>query len=229
MASEIGVKIGNDTIAWTAADRAVQAAYRAGDQVAHATASRSWAIALRRAGYRDLANRAVLDTAAALQPELGRGPGYLAAYSALTSTAAYTAAGAGDRDAMNTLLTEAADTADRLDAPARVTIQLYRVSSARVLGDYGTALDAARRINPATIPVGEPRARHWANVARALHACNRPTECYRALLAAEHAAPDEVRYRPPIQAIIRDLLRSPAASSLPGLARFAYRTGVTSG
>jgi transcriptional regulator with XRE-family HTH domain len=159
LASEIGVKIGNDMIAWTAADRAVQAAYRAGDQVAHATASRSWAIALRRAGYRDLANRAVLDAAAALQPELGQGPGYLAAYSALTSTAAYTAAGAGDRDTMNTLLTEAADTADRLDAPARVAIQLYRVSSARVLGDHGTALDAARRINPATIPAGEPCAR----------------------------------------------------------------------
>uniref|UniRef100_UPI003F499A74 helix-turn-helix domain-containing protein n=1 Tax=Amycolatopsis sp. CA-096443 TaxID=3239919 RepID=UPI003F499A74 len=227
LASEIGVKIGNDLIAWTAADRAVQAAHRAGDQLLHATASRSWAIALRRAGHRELANRAVLDTAAALQPELHRGPGYLAAYSALTATAAYTAAGAGDRDAMSTLLTEATDTAEHLDAPARVAIQLYRVSAARVAGDYGTALATADRIHPAAIPAGERRARHWANVARALHAWNKPTDCYRALLAAEHEAPDEVRYRPPIQTITRDLLRSSAASSLPGLTRFAHRSGVT--
>ncbi|MFE0024325.1 helix-turn-helix domain-containing protein [Amycolatopsis sp. NPDC059021] len=227
LASEIGVKLGNDLIAWTAADRAMQAATRAGDQLAHATASRSWAIALRRAGHRELANRAVLEAAAALQPELHHGPGYLLAYSALTSTAAYSAAGAGDRDAMNTLLTEAADTAEHLDEPARVAIQLYRVSSARVYGDYGTALDTARRIDPATIPAGERRARHWANVARALHAWNRPTDCYRALLAAEHAAPDEVRYRPPIQAITRDLLRSTTARTLPGLPQFAHRTGVT--
>ncbi|GAB3501744.1 hypothetical protein [Amycolatopsis cihanbeyliensis] len=227
LTSEIGVKLSNDLISWTAADRAVQAAHRAGDQLAHATASRSWAIALRRTGYRGLANRAVLDTAAALQPELHRGPGYLASYSALTSTAAYTAAGAGDRDTMNTLLTEAADTAEHLGNPARVAIQLYRVSSARALGDYGTALHTARRVHPDTIPTGERRARHWANVARALHAWDKPTECYRALLAAEHAAPDEVRYRPPIQAITRDLLRSPAAPTLRGLAHFAHRTGVT--
>lgn len=226
LASEVGVKIGNDFIAWTAADRAVQAAQWAGDQLVHAIACRSWAIALRRSGYRDLANRAVLDTAAALQPELGRGPGYLAAYSALTSTAAYTAAGAGERETMHTLLTEAADTADRLDEPARVAVQLYRVSSARVLGDYGTALDTARRIHPATIPPGERRARHFANVARALHAWDKPTGCYRALLAAERAAADEVRYRPPIQAITRDLLRSPAASAMPGLTAFAHRAGV---
>jgi len=79
---------------------------------------------------------------------------------------------------------------------------------------------------PPTIPPGERRARHWANVARALHAWNKPTECYRALLAAEQAAADEVRYRPPIQAITRDLLRSPAAPNLPGLASFAHRSGV---
>ncbi len=226
LTSEVGVKIGSDTVAWTAADRAVQAADRAGDQLAHASATRSWAIALRRAGYRDLANRVVLDTAAALQPTLVQGPDYIAAYSALTSTAAYTAAGAGDRNAMSTLLTEAADAAAHLDDHARVAVQLYRVSSSRVLGDYGTALHTARGIHPATIPPGERRARHWANVARALHAWNKPAECYRALLAAEQAAADEVRYRPPIQAITRDLLRSPAAPNLPGLTSFAHRTGV---
>ena len=226
LTSEIGVKLGNDLVALTAADRAVQAAHRASDQVAHATASRSWAIALRRVGHRDLANRAVVDAAAALQPELSRGPEFLVAYMALTSTAAYTAAAAGDRDSMNTLLTEASDTADRLNASARVGVQLYRASCARVLGDFGTALDAARRINPDTIPAGEPRARHWTVVARALHARNRPVECYRALLAAEHAAPDEVRYRPPIQAITQDLLRSPIASTMPSLIQFAHRTGV---
>jgi hypothetical protein len=140
----------------------------------------------------------------------------------------------GDRDTAHTLISEAVDAAGRLgvDSNHRFTafgpsaVGVYRINIARVLGDYGTAIDAARQINPTAIPLAEQRARYWANTARALHAWGKPEQCYRALLAAEHAAPDEVRYRKPIQQITTSLLQHPTANRLPGLRSFARRTGL---
>jgi hypothetical protein len=189
---------------------------------------------LRRAGHADTAQRLVVDTAAALQPDLHRGPDYLSVYGSLLSTAAYTAAVDGDRDTARSLLGEAVDTADRLGADAnhRFTafgptgVGLYRISIARVLGDYGTAVEAAQRIDPAAIPLVERRARYWSDVARSFHHWDKPEQCYRALLAAEHASADEVRYRKPIQQITTSLLHHPTAHTLPGLRAFAMRTGT---
>ena len=71
------------------------------------------------------------------------------------------------------------------------------------------------------------QARYWSDVARAYHQWGRPEQCYQALLAAEHASPDEVRYRKPIQEITTSLLRQPNARALPGLRAFARRTGIS--
>jgi hypothetical protein len=103
---------------------------------------------------------------------------------------------------------------------------VYRIGIARVLGDSGAAIEAARSINPATIPLADQRARYWSDVARSYHQWGKPEQCYRALLAAEHASPDEVRYHKPIQQITTSLLRHPTAYSLPGLRAFARRTGA---
>ncbi|GGL11166.1 hypothetical protein [Nocardia jinanensis] len=156
------------------------------------------------------------------------------AYGSLLSTAAYTAAVDGDRESARTLITEASHTAARLghERPRSIvgfgsgTVGLYQVSIARVLGDSGAAIDAARRIDPAAIPLAESRARYWSDVARAFHQWGKPEQCYRALCAAEQAAPDEVRYRKPIQKITADLLQHPQAATLPGLLVFAERTGT---
>ncbi|ONI87999.1 hypothetical protein ALI22I_19835 [Saccharothrix sp. ALI-22-I] len=234
LASELMVKLGNDQLAWTTADRAVQTSHGTDDVLTQAAARRAWAIALRRAGRTEIAQRTVVDTAAALQPALRRGPEYLSVYGSLLSTAAYTAAVDGDRDTARTLIDEAVDTATRLgvDANHRSTafgptgVGLYRISIARVLGDYGTAIEASQRINPAAIPLVERRARYWTDTALSFHEWNKPEQCYRALLAAEHASPDEVRYRKPIQQITTSLLRHPTAHTMPGLRAFATRTGA---
>jgi transcriptional regulator with XRE-family HTH domain len=234
LASELMVKLGDDQLAWTTADRALQAAYSAENVLTQASARRAWAIVLRRTGHAATAQRLVVDTAAALQPDLHRGPEYLSVYGSLLSTAAYTAAVDGDRDSAHTLIGEAVEAAARLGADSnhRFTafgptgVELYRISIARVLGDYGTAIEAARRIKPAAIPLAERRARYWSDVARAYHAWGKPEQCYRALLAAEHSSPDEVRYRRPIQQITTSLLQHPTAHTLPGLGAFAARTGT---
>jgi transcriptional regulator with XRE-family HTH domain len=234
LASELMVKLGNDRLAWTSADRALQAAYGADDILTQASARRAWAIVLRRAGHADTAQRLVVDTAASLQADLHHGPEYVSVYGSLLSTAAYTAAVDGDRNTARTLIGEAVDAATRLGADGnhRFTafgptgVGLYRISIARVLGDYGTAVEAAQRINPVGIPLVERRARYWSDVARSFHEWNKPQQCYRALLAAENASPDEVRYRKPIQQITTSLLQHPTAHTLPGLSAFAARTGT---
>lgn len=221
LASELMVKLGNDRLAWTTADRAVQVADSAHDVLTQAGARRAWAIVLRRAGHADTAQRLVVDTAAGLQPDLHRSPGYLAAYGSMLSTAAYTAAVDGDQATARGLIDEAAG------ASEPTAVGLYRISIARVLGDYGTAIEVARRIDPVGISQVERRARYWSDVARAFHGWGRPEPCYRALLAAEHASPDEVRYHRPVQQITLSLLRHPTAHTLPGLRAFAARTGTS--
>ena len=95
-----------------------------------------------------------------------------------------------------------------------------------MLGDSGTAIDHARTIRAADIPTPERQGRYWVDVARAWHQWAKPEACYRALLAAERAAPAEVRYRPPVHRMTEDLLRSGPHRSLPGLRAFAARTGM---
>ncbi|GGU39851.1 helix-turn-helix domain-containing protein [Lentzea flava] len=234
LASELMVKLDREQLAWTTADRAMQAAHDSDDLIAQASAHRAWAIVLRRTGHADAAQRLIFSTIATLQPELHRGPEHLSVYGALLSTSAYTAAVDGDRDTARTLTAEAVEAAARLgtDGNHRFTafgptgVGLYRVSVARALGDYGTAIEAAKQINAAAIPLAERRARYWSDVAHAFHEWNKPEHCYRALLAAEHASPDEVRYRKPIQQITINLLRNPTTRELPGLRAFAARTGA---
>ncbi|TDP96448.1 helix-turn-helix protein [Labedaea rhizosphaerae] len=234
LTAELMVKIGNDPLAWTTADRAMQAAHATDDILTHASASRTWAIVLRRAGRADTAQNLVVDTAAMLQPHLHRGPEHLSVYGSLLSTAAYTAAVDGHREDAHTLIGEAVQAANRLgvDANHRFTafgptgVDLYRISIARVLGDSGTAVETARGIDPRAIHQVERLARYWSDVARSFYQWDKPEQCYRALLRAEHASPDEVRYRKPIQHITMSLLRQPTAKSMPGIQAFARRNGV---
>ena len=79
---------------------------------------------------------------------------------------------------------------------------------------------------PTAIPTPERQGRYWIDVARAYHHWARQEPCYRALLAAERAAPTEVCYRPPAHRIAAGLLRASSRQSLPGLRAFARRIGV---
>ncbi|WP_291408699.1 helix-turn-helix domain-containing protein [Actinophytocola sp.] len=234
LATQLLVKLGHDHLAWVAADRALQAAYSSGEVLTMATARRTQGVVLRRAGQADTAQQFMVDTAAALQPGLHQGPEHLSVYGSLLATAAYTAAVDGNGANANALINEALNTADRFasDANHRYTafgptgVRLYQITIARVLGDPGTAIDVARQVNPATIPVAERRARYWSDVARSFDQWNKPAHTYRALLAAERAAPDEVRHRKPVQQITTNLLTHPKARTLPGLHKFARRVGI---
>jgi len=114
--------------------------------------------------------------------------------------------------------------ADGRGGPARDQVGADR--RAQVLGDNGTAIEHARKLQAAGIPTAERQGRYWVDVARAYHQWGKPGSCYTALLAAERAAPAEVRYRPPVHRMSEDLLQCGPHRSLPGLRAFAGRTGM---
>lgn len=231
LAADFAVKINDDPLSWTTSDRALQAAQASDNPLAIADARR--AVAMRRAHHPGRAVDMLVRACRDIEPDGNAGPDQLATYGNLLTVAAYTAATAGNRHAAD-YMAEAASAAARLGrtrssrqpAFGQAGLTLYQVSIAQVLGDSGTAIDHARSIQPADIPTPERRGRYWVDVARAWHQWGKPEACYRALLAAERAAPAEVRYRPPIHRMTEDLLRAGARSSLPGLRDFARRVGV---
>jgi transcriptional regulator with XRE-family HTH domain len=233
VAAELLVKLNDDAFAWTLADRALQAAQAGSDPLTLADGRRTVATVLRRTGRPAQARSLLARAASDIAPGAAATPDQLSMYGTLLETAAYTAAVDGNREAASELIGEARRAATQLghDAhrhsafgPANVT--LYQVSIAQVLGDNGTAIEHARTLRPAEIPTAERRGRYWIDVARAFHQWGKPENCYRALLAAERAAPAEVRYRPPVHRITEDLLRADHRKALPGLQAFAGRIGL---
>ena len=232
-AANFMVKLNDDALALALADRALQAATVGDDPLTVADARRAVATVLRRTGRRASARNLLISAARDIEPTGRVGPDQLSMYGTLLEVAAYTAAVDGKRQAASEFIGEAKAAAARLgrDANYRFTafgpanVTLYQVSIAQVLGDSGTAIEHAKTLRPAAIPTAERQGRYWIDVARAYHQWNKPEPCYRALLAAERAAPAEVRYRPPVHRITEALLRADRRSS-PGLRDFSRRIGL---
>jgi hypothetical protein len=234
VAANFAVKLNDDPVAWTLADRALQAAQVGDDPLTTADARRAVATVLRRTGRSARARELLMRAIHEIEPAGRVSPDRLSMYGTLLEVAAYTAAVDGNRPAASELIGEAKETAARLGGEANhrftafgpANVALYQVSIAQVLGDSGTAIEHAKTVRPATIPTAERQGRYWIDVARAYHQWGKPEPCYRALLEAERAAPAEVRYRPPVHRIAEDLLRANRRQSLPGLVAFAGRIGV---
>jgi hypothetical protein len=233
IAANLMVKVNDDPLALTLADRALQSAQAGEDPLTTADARRAVATVLRRTGRRAAAHDLLLSAAAAIEPSSHATPEQISVYGTLLEVAAYTAAVDGNRSTAHDLIGEARRAAAQLSAaanhrytafgPANVT--LYQISIAQALGDSGTAIEHARTVNPATIPTAERQGRYWIDVARAFHQWSKPEQCYRALLRAERAAPAEVRYRPPVHRMTADLLRA-RRGNLAGIDAFARRIGM---
>ncbi|WP_371097126.1 hypothetical protein [Streptomyces sanglieri] len=86
------------------------------------------------------------------------------------------------------------------------------------------ALAAARAVAPHSLPSVERRARYYTDIAAAFGRWGRRDECIRALLAAEHHAPEETHARPAVKSLVSGLLVSGRTTTeLRGL---AARVGV---
>ncbi|WP_431947582.1 helix-turn-helix domain-containing protein [Micromonospora marina] len=231
IATQLLIKLHDNGMAWATADRAVQAARSGDDPVTLAEARRLAATVMRRTHHRDGAQKLMLDAAQALQADTGLlDATHSAVYGQLLAAASYTAAMHDDRDTAWTLLGEAETAARRTgDTKAGqfnlLDLAVYKISVSRVLGDYGTAVDYARQVDPARIVMPERRARYWEDTALALHGRGRPQATFQALLAAERDTPQEVRYRPWAQHLTTELLNRDSRN-LPGVREFASRIGL---
>lgn len=232
---QVLIKLGSGSVDWVAADRALTAARRSGDPAVIASVTRNVASLCRRARRYDLAQQLCLDAAGQLGVDGTTATAeHLSLHGILLCNAGYAAAQAGDRARSRELLDDAHRIAAWLggDYNARWTafgptnVILHQVSAAYALGDAGTAIEHARRVPLAAITVPERHARLWVDVARAWHQWGKPTECYRALLAAERAAPEEVHGRPAVRSLAADLLTLPRRAGMDGLHAFATRLGA---
>jgi hypothetical protein len=187
----------------------------------------------RKAGWHDQA--ASIALAAASSPLLAGAGAWLAAERGLLiQSAAYTAARAGDRDAMRELTDEAASIAAQFNGRVLLrnhggftsaTVELHRVSAENYAGDPGAAVAAALKIVPASLPTTERRARYWTDTARAYANWGRRDDCVSALLAAEREAPEEIHARPAVRDLVSGLLVTGRTG--PELWGLAARCGIT--
>lgn len=232
LATRMLIKLDEQQLGWMAADRARQAAESAGHPLVVAEAARNLAVLARRAGWEEQALSIALN--AADEPGLrGSGNG-TAERGLLIQSAAYSAARRGDRQGMRELTDEAAAIAKQLGGTTALrdhgggfspaTVQLHRISAEFSMGDPSTALAAARALPPQSLPSVERRARYYTDVAAALAQRGRRDECVRALLAAEHQAPQEAHARPVVRSLISGLLLS--GRTTPEIRALAARAGV---
>jgi transcriptional regulator with XRE-family HTH domain len=233
LATRALIKLDASGLEWVSADRALRAAACADDGLALAEAQRLLGSACRRAGHHDRAR--TLTLTAADQLSLGGkapDPQHLALYGVLMCSAGYAAARAGDHDRATELMGEADATVTRLaEHPVRqhalaANVVSHRVSAEYVLGNAGTALHHAQSSNLSQFPDIERRARFLVDVALCFAQWNKPDRAYRTLLAAERAAPGEVRTRATVRRLVADLLHHPQQTALPGLRELAARTHV---
>ncbi|MFF4927125.1 helix-turn-helix domain-containing protein [Kitasatospora sp. NPDC001261] len=229
VAARLSIKIGDNNLVAVTSDRALTAARLGGDPLITAEARRMVSSSWRRQGSLARATDIVVLAAEDLLTDASVAEAArLAARGDLYATAAYTAAKSGDRSYAHALIREANDsataagrTSGRADGVQGVA--LHELSVHYELGDAGRAIELARTIDPAALPTAERQARFFTDVARAFDQWGKYEQCYRALLAAEETAPQEVR-RGAVRDLAVGLLRYDR--QLPGVRDFAARAGV---
>ena len=229
------LKVGDQGLAHLAADRSMSAALASQDPLTVGASARIVTHTLMNSGQLTAAISTARNHSLRLEHEVKEHtPEFLSVYGSVLLRGAIAAAQHDERGTAHEMLAEAAGAARRLGTDANlrgtafgpVNAQLHQVNVAVTLGDAGTAVDLARRINLAAITVTERKATLLIDVARAFFQWGRYEQAYAALRAAEQTAPEEVAARPAVGALVRNL----AALAPPGIRRdaeqFASRIGA---
>jgi hypothetical protein len=235
VAAGLLLKLDDQGLACLAADRSMRAARTSGDPVTVAASARIITHTLMSGDHLATA----ITTASSHAAELDRDiqthtPDSLSVYGALLLRGSVAAAQYGNRGAAHELLSEAEDAGERLgfDGNLRWTAfgptnaKLHRVNIAVTLGDAGTAVDVARKLDPRTVTVTERRATLLVDTARAFLQWGKHEKAYIALRAAEETAHEEVAGRPSVHRIIGDLLITAPPSIRRDVREFASQMGV---
>ena len=229
------LKLDDTVLATLAARRALREAQASGDPIALAASSRIMTHVFMSAGHNSRAVTLAAQAAQALRSDQRWStPDGLSVLGALVLRAAVAAARGGDREAAAVLLDEAEIAAARFgrDANDRWTgfgptnVQLHRVNVALVLGDAGTAIDLAHRVDSGKIQLLERKACLFTDVAQAYLQWGKHAQALTALENADRIAPEEVRTRSTGRRICADLLVTARGPVRDRAISFATRAGL---
>jgi hypothetical protein len=236
VAAGLLLKLDDQGLAYLAADRSMRAAEASEDPVTVGASARIITHTLMNGGHLAAAIATARDYAARLDRDVrSHTPECLSVYGSLLLRGAIGAAQDGKRDTAHELLGEADDAAQRLgiDGNLRwtafgpINAGLHRVNIAVTLGDAGTAVDVARRIDLSKIAVTERKASLLIDTARAFFQWGRYEKTYIALRAAEETAHEEVAGRPSVHRLVRELLTAAPPSIRRDAEQFASQIGVS--
>jgi transcriptional regulator with XRE-family HTH domain len=195
-------KLGEQDLAWIAADRGLVAAQQAGDTTVVGSLFRSVIHTLQSTGRYAPAIQLTRDAASYLQPGLGSAsPECVSVYGMLFLAGSMASSRLGDRQTTKIFLTEAEEAAKRLGRDANylwtafgpTNVAIHRVATASELGDAQVAIDIGSKIDTSGLPV-ERQIRHRLELARSYSAWNRRENALSLVLEAECRAPEQVRY-----------------------------------
>jgi transcriptional regulator with XRE-family HTH domain len=215
LATDVLDKVGLVGEANVTARNSVRVSRETGSARVMAAADRGLSIVLRHQGKFHTANK-VSERAAQLIEATGLELDREAiAYVQALCTHAYVAAQNEARDDAISAIVEAGKVASymqtRMRAPASTLatakVRMYGVSVHWALGDNGTAVQWGRKVDINALPTPERRARHYTDMARAFWSWQKPDDAAISLLHAWSYAPEEVRDRPKISAIVQKLTR----------------------
>lgn len=221
------VKLGEGSLAWLAADRAMSAA--AGDRVLLACAAVQLGEVLRGSARAGPVMLAAASQIAAGTPEA------LSLRGSLLLQAALIAARAGDDRTAGRLLDEAAELGDQVGdghdhyrtAFGPAAVEVARAAVAVELGDGPEAVarheKAIGRDGWRWLPV-EHRAAHLIDAARAYLRTDDPANAARVLVRAERIAPAEISHRPAARDVVAQVARHSAAPAT--VTQLAINLGV---
>ncbi|MGH3097954.1 MAG: helix-turn-helix domain-containing protein [Streptosporangiales bacterium] len=219
-------ELGEFTGSWIAAERAITAAERSGDELLMAASELRLVAAFRVARQDEYVLRAAAGAVEALSDRVASGePAAVTLAGALRLQMAVAAARRDDADTaydqVERAATLAAGGTDRNDYGAAfgpTHVAVYRVAVAVELGDAGSALRTAAGADASSLPM-DAQARHLINVARA-HAQRRNLAgVVEALRRAHELAPRQVVGHPLVLQLVTDLLHSGHDDGLRELAR----------
>lgn len=240
IASTVLRKLGEPQLAWLAADRAIGAAQRCDDPLLIGIATTRVANALRSLGRFEAALDLNVQVAHGIMSEIGspaqRDPAAMSVYGTLLLQGAMAASLTGDAATTRDLLASASRAA-RLVGDGQnhywtsfgpTNVELHRVAAHVELGEGRQAVAAAERIRPPALLslVPERRAHHYLDLARAHTQTGQLVEAGEAILAADRAAPNEIRCRPLAHDIMTDVLRRSTGSPATPVRNLADAMGI---
>jgi transcriptional regulator with XRE-family HTH domain len=225
-------KLGENDLAWLAADRA-------GDDLLSGLAVARVATALAALGRFRPALEINVNIASQLAPGYGLDatPERLSVYGILLLQAAMAAARLGDSTSVKDLFVAAEEAAKQLGGDENcyatnfgpTDVVFYKVAADVELGEGPRAVSLHEQLDPGDFAAMMPerRAHHLLDVSRAYAQVGDVARATETIIEADRLAPSEIRCRPISHELVSDVLRRSRTHAAPALCELADLMGVT--